>query len=160
MGCLPGMGCFTTLWLVLNTSISREGKEKETYQELWHVWDFTLLTRQLVSLPHFNGYWWKNMRFPGLRQWTIWHFQQYTECYPSFSHADFTSPDFYRVRERESHHTCICSGLLNVRTPAFKETSFFIMGFKLYCQSFVSMEDIFITLESRDQLPCPLLSLG
>ena len=32
----------------------------------------------------------------------------------------------------------------------FKETLFFIMGFKLYCQTFVSMEDIFITLESRD----------
>ena len=50
-----------------------------------------------------------------------WHFQQYTECYPSFSHADFTSPEFYRVREIESCHTCIPSGLLNVRTPAFKE---------------------------------------
>ena len=55
IGCLPSMGCFTTLWLVLNTSISREGKEKETYQELWHVWDSTLLTRQLVSLSHFHG---------------------------------------------------------------------------------------------------------
>lgn len=103
----------------------------------------------------------------GGRTWGFWVWDtgkfgtsSSTECHPSFSHADFTSPEFYRVREIESASYLHMQWVVECKDAlCLKKLSVFYNGLQAKLSNICLNGRYFITLECRNQLLVPCFPL-